>query len=201
MTSGLLPDWRVTCPFPSSPPALSWHDLFPWQPLPPSIHTHTAIFDFKSFTKNCLARGKQGLRKAVCGLVDGGNSGSGGGGVASVPPRAGFLPADQTERSRSSGLCPPRVNKHRGRVRVRANCSARITQVLSRLVVALASPFISDLPPPPPIKGAASTVCRAESLACRRQVAERRRREGTNGLAACVVKGTYALAAAAAHFA
>lgn len=54
---GLLSDWSPMCSSPSSPHVFflffSWHDLFPWQPLPSS--SHTAIFNFNSLMKSCPA--------------------------------------------------------------------------------------------------------------------------------------------------
>lgn len=119
VTSGLLPDWRVACPFPSSPPALSWHDLFPWQPLPPSIHAHGHLWFPVIHGKVPRRVRNKGWRRRSRGLADDSSSG------ASVPARGWFFPATQQSGAAAADFRPPRVNKHR--VGVRANCSARIT--------------------------------------------------------------------------
>lgn len=115
------------------------------------------------------------------------------------PPRGGFLPATQLSGAVASDLSTESKQTPRQGT---CTCQLFCAHHIYRLVVVLASPFIYNLPPPPLIKSRVD--CRAEALACRPQV-EHRRLEGTNGLAACVVKGTHALAAtavlAAAHFA
>lgn len=40
---GLLSDWSAGLRVPIVSSRFSWHDLFPWQPLPPSIHGHLSF--------------------------------------------------------------------------------------------------------------------------------------------------------------